>query len=59
MEAVEQAIYRYDPTRSVFPNGAKYFYAPKRISKEELKKRKGVKELVIKNHVFHDEFAQN
>lgn len=58
LEAVEQAVYGYDPTRVVFPNGAKYFYAHKRISKKALESRKGIKKLVIGNHTFHDSFAK-
>lgn len=58
LEAVEQAVNGYDPTRRKFPNGAKYFYAHKRISKKALESRKGIKKLVIGNHTFHDSFAK-
>lgn len=50
MEAVEQACRGYDPTRAVFENGARFFYAQDWI-------RYGVKTLVIGGHTFHDDFA--
>lgn len=57
MEAVEMACQGVDPTREVFPDGAKYFYAPKKISNTEGAKRSGIETLSIGNHNFHNEFS--
>lgn len=56
MEAVEAACKGWDPTRKVFPGGAKFFYAPKGITAEEEKKREGIKKMQIGNHNFHNSF---
>lgn len=57
MEAVEAACKGYDPTRAIFANGARFFYAQDRISAEELARREGVTKMVIGKHTFHDDFA--
>lgn len=57
MEAVELACKGWDPTRAMFENGARFFYAQSWISAEELAKREGVTKQVIGNHTFHDDFA--
>lgn len=63
MQAVEAALKGWDPTRKaeengnvLFPNGAKYFYAPATISAEQMELREGVPTLYIGNHAFHDTF---
>lgn len=57
MEAVEAACKGWDPTRTMFSNGAKYFYAPASISSVEMERREGVATLHIQNHAFHNDFA--
>lgn len=57
MEAVEAACKGWDPTRKMFPEGAKHFYAPKGdIAPYQLAIREGIQELSIGNHNFHNEF---
>lgn len=57
MEAVEAACKGWDPTRKLFSEGAKYFYAPASISSEQMALREGVATLHIQNHAFHNDFA--
>lgn len=57
LEAVEHAAKGYDPTREVFENGARFFYAPEWTGPDQLAKREGVTKMVIGNHTFHDKFA--
>ena len=57
MEAVEAACKGWDPTREVFEDGARYFYAPELIGPEEASRREGVLVLSIGNHNFHNDFA--
>ncbi len=57
MEAVEAACKGWDPTREVFPEGARYFYAPDLIGPEEASRREGVLVLQIGGHNFHNDFA--
>ncbi len=57
MEAVEAACKGWDPTREMFPEGARHFYAPKGdIAPYQLAIREGINELVIGNHNFHNDF---
>ncbi len=57
MEAVEAACKGWDPTREMFPEGAKHFYAPKGdIAPYQLAIREGIDELAIGNHNFHNDF---
>lgn len=57
MEAVEAACKGWDPTRELFPEGAKHFYAPKGdIAPYQLAIREGIQELSIGNHNFHNDF---
>ncbi len=57
MEAVEAACKGWDPTRKMFPEGAKHFYAPKGdIAPYQLAIREGIQELSIGNHNFHNDF---
>ncbi len=58
MEAVEEACRGYDPTRKVFTNGARFFYAQDWISADQLAMREGVTTLVIGGHTFHEDFAE-
>lgn len=57
-EAAQLAARGWDPTREVFPDGAKFFYNPDSpdVSEYQLSIREGVKTLRIGNHVFHDDF---
>lgn len=59
-EAVEAACKGWDPTRKVFEDGAKFFYAYKSdiISPFERERRKGIEELIIGEHAFHNEFNE-
>ena len=57
IEAVEQAAKGWDPTRKVFENGARFFYAPAGTGPVEMAKREGILKQQIGNHVFHDDFA--
>lgn len=57
MQAVEAACKGWDPTRRVFVEGARYFYAPDIIGPEEASRREGVLVLSIGNHNFHNDFA--
>ena len=58
VEAAQLAMRGWDPTRKVFPNGAKFFYNPDSpdISEYQLSIRQGVESLTIGNHIFHDDF---
>ena len=57
-EAAQLAMRGWDPTRKVFPDGAKFFYNPdsENISEYQLSIRQGVESMTIGNHVFHDDF---
>lgn len=56
MEAVEDACKGWDPTRFIFPEGAKFFYAPDLVTGERAREREGVKVMKIGNHNFHNDF---
>ena len=56
MDAVEDAVKGWDPTRAAFDEGALFFYAYKaELSPEELAKREGVEKYYIGDHAFHVE----
>ena len=57
-KAVDMALRGWDPTRKLFSNGAKYFFEPNMISKQEKAKREGVTILKIGNHCFHNDFNE-
>jgi N-acetylmuramoyl-L-alanine amidase len=59
MEAVESACKGWDPTRKVFSEGAKFFYAPSELSEQAAEEREGIKYLSIGNHNFHNDFNKN
>lgn len=58
MEAVEAACKGWDPTRSVFEEGALYFYAPKGVSGYQKEIRDGIEVMTIGNHNFHANFEK-
>lgn len=59
-EAVEAACKGWDPTRKVFEDGAKFFYAYNSdiLSPYERERREGIEELIIGEHAFHNEFNE-
>ena len=56
MRAVEAACKGWDPTRTMFPQGALFFYAPKGVTGYQAEIREGIRVLVIGNHNFHYDF---
>jgi len=58
MKAVEAACKGWDPTRTMFSNGALYFYAPKYVMGYQAEIREGIRVLVIGNHNFHYDFEK-
>ena len=57
-KAVDMALRGWDPTRKMFSNGAKYFFEPNKIGKQEKAKREGITILKIGNHCFHNDFNE-
>lgn len=56
MKAVEEACKGNDPTRSMFSEGARFFYNPKTVGAEAARQRDGVPQISIGNHNFHNDF---
>lgn len=56
MEAVDAACRGWDPTRTLFPEGALFFYAPEKLTQTAAEDREGIKVLPIGNHNFHLDF---
>ena len=59
MEAVESACKGWDPTRKVFEDGAKFFYAPDYVTGYQKEIRQGIESYKIGNHIFHNDFNED
>lgn len=57
MQAVEAACKGWDPTRTVFEDGAKFFFNPDGdLSEEAREARTGIETYRIGSHLFHNDF---